>query len=116
MDREWDRALTARPYNPPDFGAMQRDAFGDAVRTNNVQKVKKLLGKGADANKVVMERGGTALILACLGGRKEMAGVLLGKGADVDKAAEDGTTPLYVASQQGMNGKKVDEIGSHIFT
>jgi hypothetical protein len=33
-----------------------------------------------------------------------MAGVLLGKGADADKAAEDGITPLYAASLEGMNG------------
>ena len=41
------------------------------------------------------------LHIACGNGHVDAARLLLDKGAEVDRANQNGTTPLYVACQQG---------------
>ena len=44
---------------------------------------------------------GTILYDACKNGHVDAARLLLDKGAEVDRATEDGTTPLYIACYNG---------------
>ncbi len=46
--------------------------------------------------------GNAALLYdACEKGKVDVARLLLDKGAEVDRACEDGWTPLYIACQEG---------------
>lgn len=46
--------------------------------------------------------GNTALMKVCDRGLLETATLLVDKGADVNRATSDGTTPLYMAIQKGF--------------
>ena len=43
----------------------------------------------------------TPLLIACQKGHVDAARLLLDNGADVDRATEDGATPLHMARSQG---------------
>jgi ankyrin repeat protein len=47
------------------------------------------------------KKDSTALIMAAVGGWNEIAKIPLESGADADKAATDGMTPLCIACQEG---------------
>ena len=62
----------------------------------------------------------TPLLIACSKGHVDAARLLLDKGAEVDRAAEDGQTPLFIACQKGHvdvarllldKGAEVDRVG-----
>jgi ankyrin repeat protein len=72
----------------------------EAVRTNDIVKVKTLLAAGVDVNgrdKV----GDTPLHVAAVRGYKETATLLIAKGADVNAEDEHGLTPLHAAAWMG---------------
>jgi len=76
------------------------------LRDGDVEAVRLWLNAGVDANMVTstMEGGGggcTPLYIACQNGHAAMVGLLLGQGADREKANNNGFTPLYVACEKG---------------
>ncbi|EXA30920.1 hypothetical protein FOVG_17748 [Fusarium oxysporum f. sp. pisi HDV247] len=70
------------------------------VGNGNIEAVKMLLEKGADAA-AATENGWTPLHLASKNGHLEIVKVLLEKGADVTAATEYGWTSLHQASEKG---------------
>lgn len=71
------------------------------VRDNDLNAVKELIAAGADVNMQDDMMGYTPLILSIFGGHKEMAELLLSKGADINAAAENEKTPLSIAAEAG---------------
>ena len=72
-------------------------AFRDAVRRNDVEKVRTLLSDGADV-KAKNQLGDTPLHAAAEGNAKEAAELLLSKEADVNAVNNDGMTPMHLAA------------------
>ncbi|KAL5610415.1 hypothetical protein FOBRF1_006532 [Fusarium oxysporum] len=70
------------------------------VRNGNIEVVKMLLEKGADAAAVTKD-GRTPLHEALKNGHSQIAKVLIEKGADARTADNYGSTPLYLALQNG---------------
>ncbi|KAF9766663.1 hypothetical protein IL306_000896, partial [Fusarium sp. DS 682] len=70
------------------------------VGNGNIEVVKMLLEKGADAGAATKD-GRTLLLLALRNGHVEIAKMLLEKRADATAADEDGLTPLHIASKHG---------------
>jgi len=75
-------------------------ALSDAVRTGNIQDVKKHLSAGADVNEKDMYED-TPLYEAVKLGYKEIAELLLANGADVNVKNDDGWVPLHMATVLG---------------
>ena len=71
----------------------------EAVRVGNIEAVKQHLAAGADVNAKI--NLGTPLHYAALDGYKEVAELLIDKGADVNAKNLSGGTPLHNAAQQG---------------
>ena len=69
-------------------------ALSDAVRTGNIEDVKKHLAAGADVNIKDDNWGATPLHFAARNGRKGKAELLIAEGADVNAQRGDGETPL----------------------
>jgi len=73
------------------------------VDEGDIGRVRELLSGGSiDVN--AADEDWTALQSAAAqaeGGRLEIINMLLGAGADINKARDNGCTPLYIASQQG---------------
>ncbi len=73
----------------------------DAAMRNDVEAVRALLADGADVD-VPRGDGMTGLHWAALNGNAEIAGLLIGAGADLDAATRLGAyTPLHVAGKEG---------------
>jgi ankyrin repeat protein len=68
-------------------------ALLDAAWDGNIEAVKQHLDAGANVN--AKEDGETPLHMAALSGPKEVAELLIAKGADVNAKDEDGVTPLH---------------------
>ena len=78
----------------------------DAAMRNDVEAVRALLADGADVD-VPRGDGMTGLHWAALNGNAEIAGLLIGAGADLDAATRLGAhTPLHIAGKEG-NGEIV---------
>ena len=76
-------------------------ALFDAVkRRGNIEAVKQAIAVGADVN-AMGDEGETPLHLAALGGHKEVAELLIAKGADLN-AKSYGETPLDLAIRLGQ--------------
>ena len=75
-------------------------ALSDAVRTGNIEDVKKHLSAGADVNEKDMYED-TPLYEAVKLGYKEIAELLLANGADVNVKNDDGWVPLHMATVLG---------------
>ena len=87
------------PINPPIFAAAE---------LNDVDWVRKLLEKGADANSRT-RTGDTPLIYATVGGdNKTVVELLIAKGADINAKDNSGWTPLLSAAVHGR--KEVVEL------
>jgi hypothetical protein len=72
-----------------------------AVKLGDLQRVRDLLAKGADAN-TADRRGFTPLIWAAAVGNVELVQQLIKSGAAVNLRASDGTTSLMLASANGF--------------
>ena len=79
-----------------------------AAKAGNVEAVKQLLAAGADVELKCVNCGGTVLGHAAINGHKELAELLIAKGADVNTKNKDSTTPLHQASLGGR--KEVVEL------
>ena len=66
----------------------------DAVSNYDVEAVKEYLDAGVDVNAKDIQFGATPLYLAAEFGRKEIAELLIAKGADVNAGDKRGRTPL----------------------
>ena len=86
-----ESAPRARPDSP----------VADAAMRNDAEAVRALLASGADVN-IPRGDGMTGLHWAALHGNAEIAGLLIGAGADPGAATRLGThTPLHVAAKEG---------------
>jgi hypothetical protein len=72
-----------------------------AVKLGDLQQVRDLLAKGADAN-TADRRGFTPLIWAAAGGNLELVQQLIEHGAAAGARANDGTTALILAASNGF--------------
>jgi ankyrin repeat protein len=70
-------------------------ALHHAVRQGNLEAVKALLANGADVNDSTDTDHTTPLLEATINGQFDVALLLIDKGADVNKVAKTGFTPLY---------------------
>jgi ankyrin repeat protein len=70
-------------------------ALHHAVRQGNVEAVKALLAAGANINDTTDTDGTTPLLEATINGQFDVALLLIDKGADVNRVAKTGFTPLY---------------------
>jgi len=77
------------------------NALGFATYKGNTNIVKLLLASGVPPNLRINDQYGTALMLAVIHGHKDLASLLLEKGAEVSAKNQDGTTPLIFAAING---------------
>ncbi len=82
------------------FGLGDGEIHDDA-RSGDLARVKALLTKQPGLVNAEDEEGGTPLHWACLGGKKEMAGLLLALGANVNARDRYGAAPLHFAARSG---------------
>ncbi len=77
-------------------GADITQELSDAIIANDASRVKFLVSKGADVNKLD-NQGATPLTSAARQRHPEMVELLVGLGADVNEPNSDGMTPLITA-------------------
>ncbi len=68
-----------------------------AARSERPEILEWLLENGADINAVSADRGYTAVMDAVWRGNKEIAGILIRRGADLDVLSKEGQTALVLA-------------------
>ena len=88
----------------------------EAVEKGNIEAVKEYLDAGGDVDAkgdVSLGGGATPLLWAAWGGHKEIAELLISKGADVNTKADDGTTPLDMANAVKPNPFIIDLLRKH---
>jgi len=74
----------------------------NAVFRGDTAEVRRLIADGADSNqRLITDRDWTALLVASIYSRVEIATVLLEHGADVNKALPNGETPMSIACLNG---------------
>lgn len=76
-----------------------RNELTEAVKQNDVKAVEELLQHGADVNEQAGTDGWSALMLAAIKERVEIARLLVAKGANVNQKTEIGITPLMNAGK-----------------
>ena len=72
-----------------------------AARTGNLPIVRTILDHGADVNAVTVETRSTALMWALAAPHRDIARLLLDRGADPARATTPGFTPLMFAARNG---------------
>jgi ankyrin repeat protein len=77
-------------------------SLGEAVKINDIARIKALLEAGADVN-VADELGEKPLHIAAVRGYLQAASMLIAKGADVNGGDGRGLTPLHAAAWSGNN-------------
>ena len=82
--------------------------FTKLPKLENIKAVKQHLDAGAAVELICVNCGGTVLGHAAINGHKELAELLIAKGADVNTKNKDSTTPLHQASLGGR--KEVAEL------
>ena len=99
-------ATTQSPEPPtakaPDFSIHEVARFG------NIEAVKQHIAAGVDVDAKQKYTRKTPLDCAAVWDRKEVAELLIGKGADVNAKGDGGKTPLHWAAQYGS--KEVAEL------
>jgi len=88
--------------------AKANHALKDAARLGNIEDVKQHLEAGADVNTKDKTFEWTPLQWAVFNGHKEVAVLLIGKGAHVNTMDERGHTPLHSAVQKSR--KEIAEL------
>ena len=84
------------------LGMVEAAALIDAVKNNEIEKVKTLLAPGIKTNLSEKDdKGGTALMWAVVQGKKEIVELLIKAGANVNEKTEYGDTALMVAATGG---------------
>ena len=78
--------------------AIKAELVGNAVVLGNKEVVKKYLAEGMNLNQAVNEEGSTALQVAAVFDRTEIALLLIENGADIEVKKNDGATALHVAA------------------
>jgi cytohesin len=81
----------------------QLDAFRDAIRNHDRQKVEEFLAQGVDLTAQIFV-GHTALTLAANAGDQEIVKLLLDAGADINGRGKDNLTALHAATSEGEPG------------
>ena len=97
------RALLAQRVDVNAPGNDGTPALHWAVRTDELEMARLLLGAGADP-KQANRYGVTPLFLACANGNEAMIRLLLDAGADPNAADPTGETPLMEAARVGTLG------------
>ena len=73
------------------------------VREGNVDAVKQYISSGGELNKTESSTGSSLLHHACAHDRKEIAGILIDNGADVNaKNKKNSDTPLHYAARKSF--------------
>ena len=80
----------------------------DAAYDGNIEAVKQHLAAGTDVDKKGSTLGSTALHQAARKGHKEIANLLINKGADVNAVTDNGVTPLHTSA--GLGHKEIAEL------
>jgi ankyrin repeat protein len=80
--------------------AKDASLFLEAIKSGDVERIKKLISQGADVN-AKDNRGMTPLHKAAYYGRRQVAEVLIDKGANVNATDTAGRTPLHIAANFG---------------
>ena len=93
------------------------DEFISAIKSNNVEEVKRLLTQGVDVN-AQDEYGYNPLFYAVVNGNTEMVKLLIEAGADVNTKNKFGTTPLFSVALLGRTevAKLLIEAGADVNT
>lgn len=76
----------------------RRSALNQAASDGNLDRIRRLLARGARINERKPSGGSTALSDAALNGQVEAVQLLLRRGAKIDRTNEDGNTPLHLAA------------------
>jgi len=76
--------------------------LSQAVWGNQLQAVRLLLNSGASGDDVIAEDGGTVLQMAAELDRVDMAQLMIEAGADANRRAPDGSSPLTKAKSDEM--------------
>ncbi len=79
-----------------------------AARYGNIEAIKQHIAAGTDVNAHGGKYDGTPLHEAAAQGHKEVAELLIAKGADVNVKDDDGSTPLHKAA--GLGRKEIVEL------
>jgi hypothetical protein len=95
-------AETAKP-EPPTAKAPDIPLWEAAMR-GNIEAVKQHLDAGADVNVKDDNWGATPLHFAARNGHKDVAELLVVKGAAMNTKDDDGRTPLHMVADIGHNG------------
>ncbi|KAL5509627.1 hypothetical protein EMCRGX_G005027 [Ephydatia muelleri] len=87
-----------------------------ASEKGDYERVKRLLGEGADVNEAISDDGCSSLYAASCNGHLDVVKTLLEAGANIDQVYKDGRRPLYIASLNGHLGvvKTLMEAGANI--
>ena len=88
-----EAASPAQIQNPP----VDPQALNDAALNGELERVKELIGQGADPNSIDQD-GRTALMFASFNGHTETVRLLLDEGAEVGTRDAMGRTALLYAS------------------
>jgi ankyrin repeat protein len=86
----------SQPLEPPTTRVLDVPILA-AAYNGNIEAVKQHLAAGTDVDVKGGFADGTSLHYAAANGHKEIAELLITKGADVNAKDEDGGTPLDVA-------------------
>jgi hypothetical protein len=84
------------PRDSPVF-TEKEEALCKAIVQNDLEKVKGLLGEGAQVNVREPSQGATPFILSVIAGNEEIAQLLLTRGANINQGDALNTTPLIFA-------------------
>ena len=95
-------AETEKP-EPPTAKAPDIPLWEAAMR-GNIEAVKQHLDAGADVNVKDDNWGATPLHFAARNGHKDVAELLVVKGAAMNTKDDDGRTPLHMVADIGHNG------------
>jgi len=91
---ESQQSAPAPEAKPKPQTAKVPDTIYRAAETGNIEAVKQHLATDADVNAKGRQPAWAPLLQAASGGQKEMAELLISKGADVNVLSDAGETPL----------------------